>query len=149
MNRVCQAKVLGNWILCTSGEDGFQGRTLTFDITFYGKSVTAGLYWSASCSVIIKFIYITSGFYVTLSRWILATVSIWPLMSLSAVSVFVVSITLAPSLILTSKSSPPVTNVPLDNTLSMSCFVTFDGSWPEALTTNKGLFCPDMRGSDG
>ena len=51
----------------------------------------------------------------------------------------VVSITLAPSLILTSKSSPPVSDLPFDNSILIFCFVAFVGYWSVALSTNKGV----------
>ena len=53
-------------------------------------------------------------------------------------SMFVVSITLAPSLILISKSNPPVSDLALDSTVLISFCVTCDGYWSLALSINKG-----------
>lgn len=53
----------------------------------------------------------TVGFCVNLLTSILTTVLIWPFISLVAIFMLVVSITLSSSLILTSKSSPSISDL--------------------------------------
>ena len=141
------ASVIGNCILCISGEDGLLGLTLIFVTTGWMGTALFCLanrfphfcieifpaLWSSN------FTKITVGFWLSWLTIIFATLPIWPFISLSAISMLVVSITLAPSLMWISKSSPPVSDLPLHNNLSISCFVTLGGYWSTAVSTNKGF----------
>ena len=142
------ANARGNCNLCISGEDCLSGtsqlnssqyRSNRHCTVFSSISVCAFSYSPSTSFRVIKLYINYRGFICVLVNSCLCyIVPICPLISLSFISTFTVSITLAFSFTRMLVSSPQVSDLPLDNTLSMSCFVTFRGYWSTAFNVYKG-----------
>ena len=63
------------------------------------------------------------------------------MISLSFISIFLVSMTLQFSFTIISESRTPVSDLPLANTLSMSCLLIFVGYWSVAFNLCIGVHC--------
>ncbi len=126
------ARVTGNCNLCISGDDGFPGLTLILANTgligtrLFSLAKLLDEFRIADSPALLSsnLTKIVEGLLLTLSTETFITVPNCPLISRSLISTLVVSITLAFSLIRILVSSPPVSDLPLDNTLSISCFLT-------------------------
>ena len=73
----------------------------------------------------------------------LSTVPDWPLINLSAIWILIVNVTLAVCLIKISESRPPVSDLGVAKTFSISCRDTFGGYWDETYLRTFAVVATD------